>query len=78
MTFPSPTHGEIQPGGKCISLCMRTVALSRPPLCDPMDPHQAPLCMGLPSQEHWSGLPFPPPEHLLDPGIEPAFLWLLL
>ena len=23
-------------------------------------------------QEHWSGLPFPPPEDLPDPGIEPA------
>ena len=23
--------------------------------------HQAPLFMGFPRQEHWSGLPFPPP-----------------
>ena len=23
-------------------------------------------------QEHWSGLPFPIPEHLFDPGIEPV------
>ena len=34
--------------------------------------HQAPLSMGFPSQEYWSGLPFPPPGHLLDPGIEPT------
>ena len=33
--------------------------------------HQAPLSMGFPRQEHWSGLPFPPPGHLSDPGIEP-------
>ena len=33
--------------------------------------HQAPLCMGFPRQEYWSGLPFPPPGHLPDPGIEP-------
>ena len=25
-------------------------------------------------QEHWSGLPCPPPGDLLDPGIEPASL----
>ena len=34
--------------------------------------HQAPLSMGFSRQEHWSGLPFPPPGHLPDPGIEPA------
>ena len=34
--------------------------------------HQAPLSMGLPRQEHWSGLPFPSPEDLPDPGIEPG------
>ena len=33
---------------------------------------QAPLSMGFPRQEHWSGLPFPPPGDLPDPGIEPA------
>ena len=29
--------------------------------------------MGFPRQEYWSGLPFPSPEDLPDPGIEPAF-----
>ena len=28
--------------------------------------------MGFPKQEDWSGLPFPPPGDLPDPGIEPA------
>ena len=28
--------------------------------------------MGLPGQEYWSGLPFPSPGDLPDPGIEPA------
>ena len=32
--------------------------------------HQAPLSMGIPRQEHWSGLPFPPPGDLPDPGVE--------
>ena len=33
--------------------------------------HQAPLSMGFPRQEYWSGLLFPPPGDLPDPGIEP-------
>ena len=33
--------------------------------------HQAPLSMGFLRQEHWSGLPFPSPGDLLDPGIKP-------
>ena len=32
---------------------------------------QAPLSMGFSRQEYWSGLPFPSPEDLPDPGIEP-------
>ena len=31
---------------------------------------QAPLSMGLPRQEYWSGLPFLSPGDLPDPGIE--------
>ena len=34
--------------------------------------HQAPLSVGFPRQECWSGLPCPPPGDLPDPGIEPA------
>ena len=33
---------------------------------------QAPLSMGLPRQEYWSGLPFPSAETLPNPGIEPG------
>ena len=33
---------------------------------------QAPLSMGFLRQEHWSGLPFPPPGDLPNPGIEPT------
>ena len=35
---------------------------------------QAPLSLGLSRQEHWSGLPCPPPRDLPDPGIEPTSL----
>ena len=33
--------------------------------------YQAPLSMGFSRQECWSGLPFPSPGDLPDPGIEP-------
>ena len=33
--------------------------------------YQAPMSMGFSRQECWSGLPFPSPGHLPNPGIEP-------
>ena len=35
---------------------------------------QAPLSMGVSRQEHWSGLPCPPPGDFPNPGIEPGSL----
>ena len=41
-------------------------------LCDPMDGSPpGSSSMGFPRQEHWSGLPCPPPGDLPDSGIEP-------
>ena len=38
-------------------------------------PCQAPLSIGFPRQEHWSGLPCPPPEHTLPvQGSNPSLL----
>ena len=34
--------------------------------------HQTPPSMGFPRQEYWSGLPFPSPGDLPDPGIKPG------
>ena len=34
--------------------------------------YQAPRSMGFSRQEYWSGLPFPPPGDLPNPGIEPG------
>ena len=34
--------------------------------------YQVPPSMGFSRQEYWSGLPFPSPGHLPDPGIEPG------
>ena len=43
-------------------------------LCYPMDCRpQALLSMGFSRQEYWSGLPFPSPGALPNPGIETAF-----
>ena len=48
-----------------------------PTLCNPMAvarqlhyPMDNPLSMGFPRQEYWSGLPYPLPGDLPDPGIE--------
>ena len=35
---------------------------------------QAPLSIGFPRQEYWSGLPFPSPGDLPNPGIKPVSL----
>ena len=39
--------------------------------------HQAPLSIGFSRQEYWSGLPYPPPGDLPDPGIKLHLLCLL-
>ena len=45
-------------------------------LCDPMDCSLPCTIHGIFRQEYWSGLPFPPPEDLTNPGTEPGFLAL--
>ena len=52
--------------GMCVS-----VAQLCPTFCDPWTgARQAPLSMEFFRQEYWSGLPFPPPGHLPNPGIK--------
>jgi len=49
------------------------VAKSCPTLVTPWTvAHQAPLSMGFPRREYWSGLPFPSPGDLPNPGTEPS------
>ena len=57
-------------------VCVHAQLLSRVRLCATLrtKAHQAPLSMGFPWQEYWSGLPFPSPGHLPNPGINPASL----
>ena len=48
------------------------VTQSCPTLCDPVDcSPQALPSMGFSRHEYWSGLPFPSPGDLPNPGIEP-------
>ena len=48
------------------------VAKSCPTLATPWTvARQAPLSAGFSRQEYWSGLPFPSPGDLPNPGIEP-------
>ena len=53
-------------GGSVVKLCS-TLATPWTASC------QAPLSIGLSGQENWSGLPFPSPGDLPNPGIEPTF-----
>ena len=51
--------------------CVYSITQSWPTFCDPLDcTHQVPLSMRFFSQEYWTGLPFPPPRDLPDPGIK--------
>ena len=56
----------------CVCACSFAQLCST--LCSPMHPCQASLSMEFSRQEYWSGLPFPPPGDIPDPGIEPMSL----
>ena len=57
-------------------LIRKSVSVSSSVMSDPATPWtvtcQALPSMGFPRQEYWSGLPFPSPGDLPDPGIEPG------
>ena len=56
----------------CVLACCALCAQSCPTLATPWSiTCQAPLFMGFPTQEYWSGLPSPPPGNLPNPGIGP-------
>ena len=84
LPFPSPgdlPNPGIKPGSSELQVdslpakpseSESEVVQSCPTLCDPCTvAHQAPPSMGFSRQEHWSGLPFPSPGDLPDPGTEP-------
>jgi len=79
--FPLNTEKgtEVREGGVCVhpkslqsylTLCDPMNCSPPGSSCDPIDcSPQAPLSMGFSRQEHWSGLPCPPPGDLPDPRI---------
>ena len=56
----------------CVCVCVWAQLLSRVWLFATQwtVAYQAPLSMGFPQQEYWSGFPFPSPGDLPDPGIK--------
>ena len=64
--------------GLAMDGALKVTMNSCPTLCNPMDSslHQAPPSMGFSRQEYWSGLPFPSPGNLPNPGIKPRSLTL--
>ena len=59
LSLLNQTESESKIAQSCLTLC-------RPPIA-----YQASPSMRFSRQEYWSGLPFPSPEDLPDPGIEP-------
>ena len=55
----------------CVCVCVKSLSRVRLFVTPWTVAHQAPLSMGFSRQEYWSGLPFPPPGGLPDPGIKP-------
>ena len=60
---------------QCMHVCMLSHFSPIPLFATPWTVAcQAPLSMGFPRWEHWSGLPFPSPGNLPNPGIKPGSL----
>ena len=71
--IPTQTSINMSKVCKAVMVCKPVVARSCPTLCNPMNcTRQAPLSTGFSRQEYWSGLSFPPPGDLPDPGTKPA------
>ena len=58
----------------CLSPCVRVYSVVSDSATPRTVAHQDPLSMGFARPEYWSGLPFPPPVDLPDPGIDSPFL----
>ena len=56
-----------------VSICESEVAQSCPTLCDPIDCSLPGFSVHGISQQERSGLPFPSPGDLPNPGIKPRF-----
>ena len=56
----------------CVYVCLKSLSRIRLFVTPWTAAHQPPVSMGFSRQEYWSGLPFPSPRDLPDPGIEPG------
>ena len=61
------------PALKAVCVCAQLLSHVRLSATSRTAARQAPLSMGFSRQEYWSGLPFPPPGDLPNPGIKPVF-----
>ena len=59
--FPGRDHGPVASVIRLDAVCREAWTIA----------HQAPLSIGFPRQEYWSGLPFPPPGDLPMQGPNP-------
>ena len=55
----------------CVYVCVKSLSRVRIFATPWTVSYQAPPSMGFSRPEYWSGLPFPSPEDLPDPGIKP-------
>ena len=60
--------------GVCVCVHVRTLHCVQLFAIPGTTAHQAPVSMEFSREEYWSGLSFPYPRHLPDPGIEPQSL----
>ena len=67
MQSPLSSSAQLDSGGAGGLVAKLCLTLATPWTVD----RQAPLSISFPRQEYWSGLPFPSPGDLSDPGIEP-------
>ena len=67
---PTSAHGVFSLVELCVCVCVCVLSGVQFSVIPWTVAHQAPLSMGFPRQEYWSGLPCPPPGDLLDPGIK--------
>ena len=79
ITLTKPPHfqpdfsSSFGPDNQVVKISESEVTQSCPTLCDPMDcSPTSPPSMEFSRQEYWSGLPFPSPGDLPDPGTEPG------
>ena len=68
MQRPLSSSAQLDSGGAGGLVAKLCLTLATPWTVD----RQAPLSISFPRQEYWSGLPFPSPGDLSDPGIEPG------